>query len=87
MKLSPETMTLSAGAFVSEIEIIGFRLIQLSISRTIIEMIDREIPYHIVFILRYENYGQIWINYKEESKNRKDKYTVDSSYKTELAPC
>lgn len=85
-KLSPETLNLNAGANVSEIEIIGIRLKQQSISRTLLEMIDREIPYHIVFILRYENYGQIWINYKEESKNRKDKYTVDSSYKTDWLP-
>jgi len=82
-KFSPETLNISAGVNVTEIEIITIVLKQQDITRTLLEIIDREIPYHIVYVLKYNEYGRIWINYKEESKTRKDKYTVDSSYKTE----
>lgn len=85
-KLSAETINLSAGANVSEIEIIEIILKQQSISRNIIDLIDREIPYHLVFVLKYKNNGQIWINYKEDSKSRKGKFTVNSSYKTDWMP-
>ncbi len=52
-------------------------------SRNLIEAIDREIPYHLVFILRYGEKGQVWISYKEGSKKRAGKFRVDSYYKTE----
>jgi hypothetical protein len=85
-KLSPDTLNLNAGTNVTEIEIIEIVVKQQSISRAIIDMIDREIPYHLVFVLKYNDNGQIWINFKEDSKNRKSKYKVDSSYKTDWMP-
>lgn len=82
-KLSPETLNVSVGNKVSEIEIIEINLKVQNVSKNLIEMIDREIPYHLVFILRYKELGQIWISFKEDSKSREGKFKVDSFYKTE----
>jgi len=82
-KLSPETLNISAGTNVTEIEVIEILLKEQSISNNLIEVIDREIPYHLVFILKYKEMGQIWISYKEGSKSREGKFKVDSYYKTD----
>lgn len=81
-KLSTETINVSAGVKVSEIEVFEITLKEQSISKNIIEVIDREIPYHLVFVLRYKDLGQIWICFKEGSKSREGKFKVDSYYKT-----
>lgn len=82
-KLSPETLNISAGTNVKEIEVFEITLKEQSISKNIIEVIDREIPYHLVFILRYKDSGQVWISFKEDSKSREGKFKVDSYYKTD----
>lgn len=82
-KLSPETLNISAGANVIEIEVFEITLKEQSISKNIIKVIDREIPYHLVFVLRYKELGQIWISFKEDSKSCEGKFKVDSYYKTE----
>lgn len=81
-KLSPETLNVEAGEQVKEIEIFEINLKERKISNNIIEIIDREIPYHIVFVLRYKDLVQLWISYKESSKNRDGKFKVDSYYHT-----
>lgn len=82
-KISPETINISAGIDVSEIEVFEITLREQSISKNIIEAIDREISYHIIFILRYKDLGQIWISFKENSKSREGKFKVDTYYKTD----
>ena len=82
-KLSAETLNVSSGTAVKEIEIIEINLRQQNISKNIIEIIDREIPYHIVFVLKYKDLAQIYISFKEDSKNRENKFKVNSYFKTE----
>jgi len=82
-KLSAETLNVSAGTAVKEIEIIEINLKEQNISKNIIEIIDREIPYHIVFVLKYRGSAQIYISFKEDSKNRENKFKVNSYFKTE----
>ncbi|MDD3752209.1 MAG: DUF4391 domain-containing protein [Tissierellia bacterium] len=82
-KLSEETLNINAGSYVKEIEIIEITLKEKNISQNVIEFIDREIPYHIVFILKYQNKGQLCLCYKEESQNREGKFKVDTYYKTD----
>ena len=82
-KLSPETLNISAGTNVTEIEVFEITLKEQSISKNIIEVIDREIPYYLVFVLRHKDLGQIWISFKEDSKSREGKFKVDSYYKTD----
>lgn len=82
-KLSPETINISAGLKVTEIEVFEITLKEQSISKNIVEVIDREIPYHLVFVLKYKELGQIWISFKEDSKSREGKFKVDSYCKTD----
>jgi len=82
-KLSAETLNVSTGITVKEIEIIEIYLKEKNIGQNLIEFIDREIPYHIVFILRYDQLAQIYISFKEDSKNRLGKFKVNSYFKTE----
>ena len=82
-KLSAETLNVGIGKLVTEIEIIEINLRQQNISKNIIEIIDREIPYHIVFLLRFKDLAQICISFKEDSKNRENKFKVNSYFKTE----
>lgn len=85
-KLAPDTLNITAGDEVTEVEVIEIKLKQQGISKNVIELIDREIPYHIVFVLRFQNVGQIWISYKTSSKTREDKFKVDTYYTTEWMP-
>lgn len=82
-KLSLDTLNISTGTYVTEIELFEIALKEQSISQNILEFIDREIPYHLVFILKYKDLGQICISFKEHSKNRHGKFKVDSFYKTD----
>ena len=82
-KLAPDTLNISAGKNVQEIEIFEINLRQQGISSSIIETIDREIPYHILFVLRYQESAQLWISFKESSKNREGKFKVASYYCTD----
>ena len=82
-KLSAETLNVGADTAVKEIEIIEINLKEQNISKNIIEIIDREIPYHIVFVLKYKGLAQIYISFKEDSKNRENKFKVNSYFKTE----
>ncbi len=81
-KLSPETINVGAGKYVKEIEVIEINLKEQHVSKGIVEAVDKGIPYHIVFIARYKDLGQIWISFKEEIKNREGKFKVDTYYKT-----
>lgn len=81
-KLSHETLNVSPGKNIKEIEIIEIELKTLQISKNIIELIDREIPYHLVFVVKYNELSQLWISFKEDSKNREGKFKVDKYYQT-----
>lgn len=82
-KIAPDTITIADGEEVTEIEVIEIQLHQKGISRNILEIIDRGIPYHIVFVLTVEGKGQIGIGYKEKIKKKDDKYRVERYYFSE----
>lgn len=85
-KLAPDTINVDAGSNVAEIQILQIRLKTESLDENVITLIDREIPYHLVFVVCYQDYGQLWIAHKEEAKNREDKFKVNRYYKTEWMP-
>ena len=64
-KLAESTLNIASGKDVTEIEILEIRLTQNSLDETAMRQIDREIPYHILFLLEYEGQYQAWIGYKE----------------------
>jgi hypothetical protein len=67
-KIAPSTVNVAAGTAVAEVEVFEIQLNQRSLDRSVLQLIDKEIPYHILFLLCYEGDVQAWIGYKEESR-------------------
>jgi hypothetical protein len=65
-KIAAATLNLAEGKNVTEIEVFEVRLNVPTLDEAVLKQIDREIPYHILFILEHENKFQAWIGYKEE---------------------
>lgn len=66
-KLAPETMNVAAGETVSELEVFELKLTAPDLDISVLKLIDKEIPYHLMFLLEYEGKYQAWIGYKEAS--------------------
>ena len=81
-KLSSDTLNISEGKYVNEIEIFEITLKGDTISKNLIEFLDREIPYHIVKKKKKGDLGQIWVSLKEYNKNREGKFKVDTYFIT-----
>jgi len=79
-KLSGHTVNLSPTKEVEEIQVFQVYLKQKSLSREVLESIDRAIPYPILFALVYHDEVQLAIAYKKRSKQHEDRFVVDSYY-------
>ena len=64
-KIAVSTANLAPGKTVTELEVLEICLNQPSLDETVLLQIDREIPYHILFLLEHERKYQAWIGYKE----------------------
>lgn len=69
-KIATTSTNLTIGKNVTEIEVFEMQLYSKNLDESILKVIDNAIPYHIIFILRYENLQQAWIAYKEGDKIR-----------------
>jgi hypothetical protein len=67
-KIAPATVNIAAGEAVTEIEVFVIRLNQRELDKRVLPLIDRGIPYHILFLLEYGGEVQAWIGYKEEAQ-------------------
>ena len=66
-KIAPSTTNIAPGEQVQEIEVFVIRLNQRSLDTKVLSQIDKEIPYHILFLLQYGDEQQAWIAYKEQT--------------------
>lgn len=82
-KLSPETINLAKGNNVNEIEVLQIKCNQPSIDKRVLQLIDREIAFHILFLLEYNDRFQVWIGYKEASLTKADTFKVNCYYNTD----
>ena len=82
-KLSVTTLNLAAGSSVTEIEVFEIQLNARSIDEAVLRQIDREIPYHILFLLSYEKQYQAWIGYKEAAASGNQAFKVSQYYHTD----
>ena len=64
-KIASSTTNLALGTTVTEIEVFEVRLKTNLLDEAVLRQIDKEIPYHIVFLLEYEGKYQAWTAYKE----------------------
>lgn len=81
-KIAATTMNLAAGEQVTEIEVFEVRLAASELDESVLRQIDREIPYHILFLLEYEDKYRAVIGYKEAAAG-KTSFKVDRYYYTD----
>ena len=82
-KLSPQTMNLGAGQTVTEIEVFHIRLTGQELDKRTLELMDRQIPYHILFVLeRPDGQMQLRISYKEAAQSGDNAFRLRQSYAT-----
>ena len=82
-KIAASTLNLAAGETVTEIEIFEIRLNTPSLDEAVLRLIDREIPYHIIFLLEYDGKYQAWTAYKEEAASGSSAFRVGAYYHTD----
>lgn len=85
-KIAPSTMNLEAGNNVTEIEVFEVKLNSTPLDISVLRQIDKEIPYHIVFLLEYEGKYQAWTAYKEKAGSGSNAFKVDTYYHTDWLP-
>lgn len=78
-KIATTTLNLAAGEQVTEIEVFEVRLSAPELDESVLRQIDREIPYHILFLLEYEGRYRAVIGYKEAAAG-KTAFKVDRYY-------
>ena len=66
-KIASSTTNLAPGSTVTEIEVFEVRLKTNILDEAVLRQIDKEIPYHIIFLLEYDGKYQVWTAYKEAS--------------------
>lgn len=82
-KLASSTLNIKTGLQVSEIEVIIVELNHHEINTALLKQIDKEIPYHILFLMKYESKYQAWIGYKEVALSGTNAFNVDGYYHTQ----
>lgn len=85
-KLAADTIHVAAGEQVQEIEVFEVHLFQPQLDEVVLRQIDREIPYHILFVLTCEGKVQAWIGYKEAAGGGKNAFKVSGYYHTGWMP-
>ena len=82
-KIAPSTTNLAAGETVTEIEVFEVCLSAPQLEEAVLRQIDKEIPYHILFLLEYEGKYQAWTAYKEAAGSGTNAFKVGSYYHTD----
>lgn len=82
-KIAAATTNLAAGDTVTEIEVFEVCLSMPRLDEAILRQIDKEIPYHILFLLEYEGKYQAWTAYKEAAGSGTNAFNVGAYYHTD----
>ena len=82
-KISASTTNLAAGKNVTELQVFEIKLKSPVLDDSLLRHIDMNIPYHILFLLEYQEKYQAWIGYKEAAASGKAAFKVNSYYHTD----
>ena len=85
-KLAASTLNIAAGETVTEVEVFEVRLNEPQLDEAVLQQIDKEIPYHILFILTFDGKAQAWIGYKEAAGSGSNAFKVSHYYHTDWMP-
>lgn len=82
-KIATSTVNLAPGETVTEVEIFEVNLNASTLDESVLRQMDREIPYHIIFLLEYEGKYQAWTAYKEVAGSGTNAFKVGTYYHTD----
>ena len=82
-KIATSTLNMAAGERITELEVFEIRLTKPELDTRVLQLIDKEIPYHILFLLGYDGRYQAWIGYKEPSLAKQGVFKVNTYYNTD----
>ena len=82
-KLAPETLNLNASDSVSEIQIFDVKVKIQNVSEELLRVIDKVIPFPIIFQLYYEDKIKIKAAYKRPSDADSSKWVIESYFESE----
>ena len=82
-KLAASTLNIAAGEAVTEVEVFEVRLNEPLLDEAVLKQIDKEIPYHILFVLTCDGKAQAWIGYKEAAASGSNAFKVSHYYHTD----
>lgn len=85
-KVATTTMNLAAGDTVTELEVFEIKLNGQQLDEAVLRQIDKEIPYHILFLLEYDGKYQAWTAYKEAAASGTNAFKVGTYYHTDWMP-
>lgn len=85
-KVTATTMNLAAGETVTELEVFEVKLNGQQLDESVLRQIDKEIPYHILFLLEYDGKYQAWTAYKEAAASGSNAFKVGPYYHTDWLP-
>ncbi|MGM9890251.1 MAG: DUF4391 domain-containing protein [Floccifex porci] len=85
-KIAASTTNLAPGNNVTELEVFEVRLNNPVLDENLLKQIDKEISYHILFLLEYQGKYQAWIGYKEATISGNNAFKVNGYYHTEWLP-
>lgn len=85
-KVTATTMNLAAGENVTELEVFEVKLNGQQLDESVLRQIDKEIPYHILFLLEYDGKYQAWTAYKEAAASGSNAFKVGTYYHTDWLP-
>ncbi len=81
-KIAPTTTNLAIGTSVTELEVFTIELTGENLDEAVLRQIDKEIPYHILFLLQHSGQCQAWIGYKEAASSGNMAFKVNRYYHT-----
>lgn len=81
-KIASSTTNLATGSTVTEIEVFEIKLKTNLLDEGVLRQIDKEIPYHILFLLEYDGKYQAWTAYKEAASGN-TAFKVNQYYHTD----
>lgn len=82
-KIATTTVNIAEGNYVDELEVFEIRLNGSELDKSVLKQIDREIPYHILYILTYDGKSKAVIGFKEVATSGNTAFKVNKYYHTE----
>ena len=81
-KLAPEIISIGAGTEVAEIEVFEIKLTTKELDEAVLRQIDKQIPYHILFVLTYADQIRLAIAHKNAADSGKNAFKVNKYFYT-----